>query len=274
MAEEQRGQLRGNVSGEIKEAQTAIDRFVARWQVIKPAEMRGGWGPEAVEAVFSALAGQQAELDSVKRVVAAVQESCESFGLAPPVFEALVAAEADVLATAAVWGRYKAYGEERAVLASQDWISFRARVFELQDFAAKWGEAARAGGPGGAVGTDIVSQRIHGECEALRRAAGALKFARGEPFKEEHWTAMFKKLGMPKGVRLETLTVAHMLDALEPLAASVSWLKDLHSRAQGEVTIREAMQELKAWCDTTEFKLMEHVSNAGGGQPRRCSLIR
>lgn len=116
-----------------------------------------------------------------------------------------------------------------------------------------------------------MSARIFAECDAIRRANNALKFVRGDPFKEEHWTAMFKKLGMPKGVKLETLTVGHFLDVLDAIAANIAWLKDLHSRAQGEVTLREALQEVKAWLDTTEFKLMEHASAAAG---RKTPLIR
>lgn len=81
---------------------------------------------------------------------------------------------------------------------------------------------------------------------------------------DEHWTALFKKLGMPKTVRLDTLSVGHIIDAMDAVAANLAWLKDLHSRAQGEVTLREALAELKAWCETTDFKLMEHVSSVSG----------
>jgi dynein heavy chain 2 len=38
-------------------------------------------------------------------------------------------------------------------------------------------------------------------------------------------------------------------------------IKELAERAQGEVTIREAINELKLWCDTTEFILTMHDSN-------------
>jgi dynein heavy chain 2 len=44
----------------------------------------------------------------------------------------------------------------------------------------------------------------------------------------------------------------------------VQFLKDMQSRAQGEVTIREALQELRAWAETAEYSLLEHVSSASG----------
>lgn len=34
-----------------------------------------------------------------------------------------------------------------------------------------------------------------------------------------------------------------------------SSMKELAARAQGEVTLREALAELRAWQDNTEFKL-------------------
>jgi len=57
---------------------------------------------------------------------------------------------------------------------------------------------------------------------------------------------------------------------MDAIAANLAWLKDLHS-AQGEVTLREALAELKAWCETADFKLMEHVSSVSG---RKTALIK
>ena len=42
-------------------------------------------------------------------------------------------------------------------------------------------------------------------------------------------------------------------------------LKDLHARAQGEVVLREALQELRVWAQETEFTLVEHECD--GGRP-------
>jgi dynein heavy chain 2 len=38
-------------------------------------------------------------------------------------------------------------------------------------------------------------------------------------------------------------------------------IKELSDRAMGEVTIREAVNELRVWCENTEFILTEHNSN-------------
>ena len=38
-------------------------------------------------------------------------------------------------------------------------------------------------------------------------------------------------------------------------------IKDLCDKAQGEVTIREAINELRIWCENTEFVLTDYESN-------------
>ena len=38
-------------------------------------------------------------------------------------------------------------------------------------------------------------------------------------------------------------------------------IKDLCDKAQGEVTIREAINELRIWCENTEFILTDYESN-------------
>ena len=180
----------------------------------------------------------------------------------------------------------------------------------LQDFSGKWLDAVKG------KTKDPVCVRVYEEADGIRKAVPALKFARGDPFKEDHWSQVFKKLGMPKGIKLETLTVGHFLDCVPQLVANtqvrpgavhgctcalvpprcfravfatdsivrnwherwtarrcvyvracvlvVQFLKELQSRAQGEVTIREALQELKAWAETSEFALLDHVSSGSG----------
>lgn len=89
---------------------------------------------------------------------------------------------------------------------------------------------------------------------------------------EEHWSALLQgKLSLPKSVRLENLNVGHFLQRLEVLSdpSLLPFVKHLQARAQGEVTIREAMQELIAWSQTTELKLIEHEEEG-----RRTFLIK
>lgn len=65
-------------------------------------------------------------------------------------------------------------------------------------------------------------------------------------------------LEMPKEVTVENLKFINFLDSIENMVAKQAEIKDLGARAQGEVSLREAIQELRAWCDQTEFALTQY----------------
>uniref|UniRef100_A0A914R3X7 Dynein heavy chain linker domain-containing protein n=1 Tax=Parascaris equorum TaxID=6256 RepID=A0A914R3X7_PAREQ len=84
-----------------------------------------------------------------------------------------------------------------------------------------------------------------------------LKYYRGEMLSNEHWLELFRLLGMPKGTTLERLHFGDLLTVHENIIANIEALKSLNARAQGEVTIREAIQELELWAAQAEFTLTE-----------------
>jgi hypothetical protein len=90
------------------------------------------WGSSDVEAVFLALGEWKTTTESVKAAIQGVLDSCETFGLEKPNFGGLAAFESDYAETVAAWDLYKTYDTERSALASQDWISFRGHMFDLQ----------------------------------------------------------------------------------------------------------------------------------------------
>jgi len=78
---------------------------------------------------------------------------------------------------------------------------------------------------------------------------------------QDHWTELLQgKLRLPATVRLENLTAGHFLLVLDRLSdpSMVQFVKHLQSRAQNEVMIREALQELIAWSQTSELSLLDH----------------
>lgn len=77
--------------------------------------------------------------------------------------------------------------------------------------------------------------------------SAGLKYCRGELLSSEHWLELFRLLGLPKGTTLERLHFGDLLDAHKMISENLETLKNLNERAQGEVTIREAIQELELW---------------------------
>jgi dynein heavy chain 2 len=68
-------------------------------------------------------------------------------------------------------------------------------------------------------------------------------------------------LKLPKEATVETLKFGDLVEAMEVMVSRGKEIKELSEKALGEVTIREAINELRVWCENTEFVLTEHESN-------------
>jgi len=66
---------------------------------------------------------------------------------------------------------------------------------------------------------------------------------------------------MSKEVTFDNMKFSHLTDAIPVMLKKSKEIKDLSDKAQGEVTIREAINELRVWCDTTEFNISDYASN-------------
>ena len=70
-------------------------------------------------------------------------------------------------------------------------------------------------------------------------------------------------LNMPRGTTLEKLKFSDILNHANAILDSSNALKELFSRAQGEVSIREALRELELWGAATEFTLADYEDSQG-----------
>ena len=68
---------------------------------------------------------------------------------------------------------------------------------------------------------------------------------------------------MPRGTTLEKLSFSDILQHCDTIITSSNSLKELFSRAQGEVSIREALRELELWGAGTEFSLTDYEDSQG-----------
>ncbi|KAJ1446203.1 dynein heavy chain and region D6 of dynein motor-domain-containing protein [Pelagophyceae sp. CCMP2097] len=275
MIEIQKESLKARLEEAVMEHNQAIDKFADRWRALKPqapaqgaddAAARAFWGAEAVAKTFSDLDGWKSQVDEFKLRADELVENYVSFNMpVPPRFDGLEGVERQVTATSASWSMLREYEAEMDVVAAKDWISFRNDMFALQDIASRWADKikdyfkaqAALGDADGAAVLVHMSARL----ERVKAAAPTLKYCHGKDFKEEHWSRLLQgKLGLPREVKLETLTVAHFVACMDKLAepALLPFVKQLQAQAQGEVLIREALQELAVWSQTAELILAHH----------------
>ena len=131
------------------------------------------------------------------------------------------------------------------------------------------------------VANDAVGQHIQTRVNELRAVFPLMKLVTGELFEKEHWAFLFHKvfrimffpnilekvigfeylnvivsqLKLGTEVTLSTLTAGHLLHVAATLLQIHTAVRELSSRAQGEVALREALAELRTWQDQTEFKV-------------------
>ena len=137
------------------------------------------------------------------------------------------------------------------------------RLYELEDIVKEWQDKLRG------RASEPMVLHIIGVLDDYMHAFPLLAFVRGEAFTPEHWDTLFRTLefqrtkGAEDRVTVESLTLGHFLDKADVLKQNEAALKNLAAQARGEVTIREALQEINVWGAETEFSLTEHA----GGTP-------
>lgn len=106
-----------------------------------------------------------------------------------------------------------------------------------------------------------MTRFLLGEIDQYKQAWPLIKLCVGEAFEKIHWRQLIGMLQMPKEVTFDNMLFGHMIDAVPIMIKKAKEMKELADRAQGEVTIREAINELAVWCENTEFEIFELESN-------------
>ena len=70
--------------------------------------------------------------------------------------------------------------------------------------------------------------------------------------------------GAEDRVTVESLTLGHFLDKADVLKQNEAALKNLAAQARGEVTIREALQEINVWGAETAWRLRTNTIRSWG----------
>ena len=258
--EMQKENLKGVILAKIAEFESKAEAFSARWHEFKPKGMPSG-DPSLIngklEDDYRAL--QELREDGNKLCL-----DCEHFNMPRPKFSILDDVAVDIESTKTAWGRFGEFINERNGLSNRDWISIRGRLYELDDFMAKWGERVRE-----SESKDAIAVLLLEQIDEYKRALPGLKFCRGEGWESSHWAQLFSILRFPtkgpEAVTRENLTLQHFLDKADLLIEKADELKTLHSQAQGEVTLREALHQLKVWGLDRNFSLISHTMQGPKG---------
>eukprot|EP01061_Rhynchopus_euleeides_P011972 TRINITY_DN21580_c1_g1_i2.p1 TRINITY_DN21580_c1_g1~~TRINITY_DN21580_c1_g1_i2.p1 ORF type:complete len:3556 (+),score=1754.90 TRINITY_DN21580_c1_g1_i2:217-10884(+) len=250
MMEEQIARLRNEVNRDIEKYFSELDGFCELWKEQKPKDMSVLRDPAAIAQALSFIKERQTELEDLAKRGASTVEQCEYFKLDAPDLTKLDEVKADVESLGSVWGLYEKFTEDVEEFRQENWFAFRSKVFKFDDFVRDWKELLKE------KPTNDVVIFLFERLDLWTATLPLFKFCRGDGMTLDHWAEMFRYIDIDRHkVTPEKLTFGHFLDKAENIASHEKDLKGLHAKAQGEIQIREALAEIRAWAHETEFTL-------------------
>ncbi|KAM9801492.1 cytoplasmic dynein 2 heavy chain 1 [Neosynchiropus ocellatus] len=259
MIKDQMEVMRSNTAGRIDAYRSDLERFKARWDQLKPKDDTLESGDHAsLLACLQTIRDKQQEFQELELVRNKLLEDCAFFDLEVPEFPAAQEVKTDMEECSEMWGLYEEWHLGFAEKAQEDWITFRSKTYVFEEFLFTWQDRLRK------VETPtVMSVKLQGEVDKYKNMVPVLKYVRGEHLSQDHWLDMFRLLGLPRGTTLEKLVFNDILSVANTIIEKAVELKDLNSRAQAEVTIRESLRELDLWGAAASFNLTEYADNSG-----------
>jgi dynein heavy chain 2 len=266
MIEDQKEEARSILEEEVVTLNKEIDKMGAQWRQLKPGDV-SSFDMSTVNDVFKSLDDWKKQFATIHETSVKLTESCTSFDIPRPRFEGLDSLMFDLAETNKSWDLLKEYLDELNGISQQDWIGFSSNVYALLDFATKWFEKLK-----NSSAKDTTATYILTAVDKMKKCVPALKYCNGDTFADNHWTELLQvKLLLPRDVNKRVVKVEHFLSRLDILIdpATLNFVKNLQSRALGEVQIKTSMDELAMWEKTAELVILSREESG-----RKIPLIK
>ncbi|KAG8452968.1 hypothetical protein GDO86_004684 [Hymenochirus boettgeri] len=257
MVNEQIEIMKEKVKSRVQIYNQEIEKFKARWNHFKPSDdLIESGGEDVLEKSAQSIKEKKAEFDELEEKKKKLMEDCLHFGMEAPDFFLADEIRIDIEDCTKNWALYEEFYQGFNEKAKEDWISYRSRCYSFEEFILTWHERLRK-----LEEHTTMSVKLQKEIDKYKTVVPVLKYVRGEQLSQDHWLDLFRLLGLPKGTTLEKLLFGDLLKVADVIVSKASELKDLNSRAQGEITIREALRELDLWGAGAVFTLTDYEDN-------------
>ncbi|KAG8523219.1 Cytoplasmic dynein 2 heavy chain 1, partial [Galemys pyrenaicus] len=258
--------MKGNVKSRLQIYYQELEKFRARWDQLKPGDDVIETGQQNTLAKSAkSIKEKKIEFDDLEVIRKKLVDDCHHFGLEEPNFSLAYSISKDIESCAQIWALYEEFQQGYQKMANEDWITFRTKTYLFEEFLMNWHDRLRK-----VEEHSVMTVKLQSEVDKYKTVIPILKYVRGEHLSPDHWLDLFRLLGLPRGTSLEKLLFGDLLRVADTIVAKASDLKDLNSRAQGEVTIREALRELDLWGVGAVFTLVDYEDS----QSRTIKLIK
>ncbi|XP_063840903.1 LOW QUALITY PROTEIN: cytoplasmic dynein 2 heavy chain 1-like [Scylla paramamosain] len=234
-----------------------VEKFGMRWYQLRPREDQLE-GEMDVQASIAFIAEKRLEWDQLMEMKDRLRKDYQHFNMGEPVFPEVDDIEADLKSHEQIWGLFEEFNTNMQQFADEEWIVFRSKTFRFEEFLNQWNDKLSNSGE-----TTPVTVRLIRELQKYQTMVPVLKYVRGEVFSEKHWIEMYNLLGIPSTTTIDKLTFGHFLKVREEMVKQADALKEMNSKAAGEIVIRQALGELDMWEVDARFTLTPHINSAG-----------
>ncbi|XP_069747277.1 cytoplasmic dynein 2 heavy chain 1 isoform X4 [Narcine bancroftii] len=257
MVNEQIEIMKANVESHVKMYVQQLEKFEARWNQLKPSDDVIESGTRNIlNKCVECIKEKRIEFDELETTRTKLIEDCRHFKVEEPEFELAECLRGDLEQCANMWSLYEEFTNGLESMVNEDWISFRSKSYIFEEFILMWHDKLRKRNE-----HTTVTVKLQKDIDKYKTVVPVLKYVRGEHLSQDHWLDLFHLIGMPRGTTLEKLQFGDLLKVVDVLVAKSSELKELNSRAQGEVSIREALRELDLWGASSVFLMTDYWDN-------------
>ncbi|KAK9876588.1 hypothetical protein WA026_013968 [Henosepilachna vigintioctopunctata] len=236
-----------------------IERFVAKWEQIKPKQYNGDIADRNTEELYKQLLNMKEKRTQWNDLIQSKEKiisEYEKYSITPNEFPLAEDIEKDMENVFKTWKLFEDFYEGLSALYEEEWIVFRKKMYKFEEFLQEWQNKLI-----GVEQNDIVVKIIQ-ENDKFGELYPVLKYVRGDDFTEKHWMDVFNILEMtPKSI--EALTLKDFLDVSQKIKDRTKELQIICKKAASEIVVRQALAELDSWEVQARFILFEHSDSFG-----------
>uniref|UniRef100_A0AAF5DHG2 Cytoplasmic dynein 2 heavy chain 1 n=1 Tax=Strongyloides stercoralis TaxID=6248 RepID=A0AAF5DHG2_STRER len=227
-------------------------KFYARWKQFKPKNDVFSESDANLKEAITFVKEKRLQLDELLEIKNKIMNDCEQFGLEEIDFPILNSIEEDVKEAENNFLIFDEFNEGLQKFGEEEWIVFRNKIYLFEEYINEWEIKLKEQPPTHAC------IRLGKEIQTFQEFILNLKYLRGEILTIDHWLEIFRMLNFPKGTSLDKLTFNLLINSKDMINENVDELRNINARAHGEVTMREALQELELWSGQAEFVLTDY----------------
>ncbi|KAI6655602.1 cytoplasmic dynein 2 heavy chain 1-like [Oopsacas minuta] len=236
-----------------------ISKFSEKWSVARSdiAEnvLQSSLEIEAEEQ-FQYLADFNTEFKEISQCVEEIANECEYLSISKPQFPILQELQVDYCNFETVWKLWHEFIIELQTISSELWLNYRSKCIIFGTFLKSWDEKCRKHLP---IDKYSILTALISKISSYSKILPVFHILKGDSYTPEHWCEMFCIIGIPKHFTFENIAFREFLTVIPAIIQNEQIIIDLNVKALGEVSIRNAINEVELWSVSVSFSLSPYL---------------